>query len=46
MTLNCHHLIVFGAIYQLPTSEQKTKGATAFFLFRNEIRVNGLKLKD
>lgn len=44
--LSWHYLIVFEAIYKLLTSEEKAKGITACFLFRNQIRINGVKLKD
>lgn len=44
--LSWHYLIVFEAIYQLLTSEEKAKGITVCFLFKNQTRINGVKLKD
>jgi len=43
--LTLHYLVVFEAIYQLLTSEEKAKEITAYFLFRNQIRINGIKIK-
>lgn len=44
--LSWYYLIVFEAIYQLLTSEEKAKGIAACFLFQNQIRINVAKLKD
>lgn len=45
VALSGHYLIVFEAIYQILTSEEKAKGITACFLFRNQIGINCLKIK-